>query len=220
MGVTVLLHVGEPAAGPWRVERISAIWQRIGDRSHPHIDRPVLVAIDGRSSSGKTTLATRVAEVVADTTVVHTDHIAWSHSRFGWSDLALEILEPLHHGESVSFRSPFWTRDAQLRAIDVRSSARFVLVEGVGAARDELAHLFDARLWVQTDRRVTAVRDDERIALGETTRVALDEWMAEERGFVASRRPWADADLIVAGSPDLTHDPLTELVVADGLLRT
>jgi hypothetical protein len=39
-------------------------------------------AVDGRSSSGKTTLAARVQAAVAGSAVVHTDDIAWWHSRF------------------------------------------------------------------------------------------------------------------------------------------
>jgi MFS family permease len=52
-------------------------------------ERPLVVALDGRSSSGKTTLAGRVAGAIPATAVVHTDAIAWWHSRFGWTNLAL-----------------------------------------------------------------------------------------------------------------------------------
>ena len=43
--------------------------------------------------------------------------------------------------------------------------------------------------------------------------------MAEELPFIAARRPWEHADLIVAGSPTLPHDPHTEIAVADGPIR-
>jgi hypothetical protein len=38
--------------------------------------RPVVLAVDGRSSSGKTTLAARLRDAVAGSAVVHTDGIA------------------------------------------------------------------------------------------------------------------------------------------------
>ena len=42
-----------------------------------------MAAVDGRSSSGKSTLAARLQDAIAASAVVHTDDIAWWHSRFG-----------------------------------------------------------------------------------------------------------------------------------------
>ena len=59
--------------------------------------RGVVLAVDGRSSSGKTTLAARLQDAVTSSAVVHTDDIAWWHSRFGWADLLIEgVLVPFH----------------------------------------------------------------------------------------------------------------------------
>src|SRR6266567_4287953 len=77
-----------PAAGPWRAEPIADIIAGFADRARLSVQRPLVVAFDGRSSSGKTTLARRIAHTVPVTAVVHTDDIAWFHSRFGWADLA------------------------------------------------------------------------------------------------------------------------------------
>jgi len=60
------------------------------------VSRPRIVAVDGRSGSGKTTLTERLRSAVPDAEVVHTDDIAWWHSRFGWDDLMIDgVLEPL-----------------------------------------------------------------------------------------------------------------------------
>jgi 2-phosphoglycerate kinase len=75
--MTIVLHPEEPAAGPWRVERIAEVVARFADRAPPHVRRPLVIAVDGRSSSGKTTLATRIAAVIPATAVVHTDDIVW-----------------------------------------------------------------------------------------------------------------------------------------------
>jgi hypothetical protein len=42
----------------------------------------------------------------------------------------------------------------------------------------------------------------------------LHEWTAGEEPFLADQRPWERADLIVADTPQIPSDPLTELVVA------
>jgi hypothetical protein len=71
--------------------------------------RPVILAIDGRSNSGKTTLAVRIQRAVPGAAVVHTDDIAWEHSRFGWDDLLVDgVLVPVHQGQPVSYRPPGW----------------------------------------------------------------------------------------------------------------
>jgi hypothetical protein len=69
----------EPEAGPWRAERLAVVAptvMRAGyGKGADH--RPVVLAVDGRSSSGKTTLAVQLQGVVAGSAVVHTDDIAW-----------------------------------------------------------------------------------------------------------------------------------------------
>jgi hypothetical protein len=38
--------------------------------------------------------------------------------------------------------------------------------------------------------------------------------MAEEMPFVAGQRPWEHAGLIICGTPEISFDPATELIVA------
>lgn len=66
----------EPAAGPWRVEPLAAVLAACLQRAGPITGRALIVAIDGRSSSGKTTLAGRISSAVTGSAVVHTDDIA------------------------------------------------------------------------------------------------------------------------------------------------
>jgi hypothetical protein len=217
--MTMGLDAEEPAAGPWRVERIADVINAFADRSGRAAGRPLVIAIDGRSSSGKTTLAAHIAKAVPASAVVHTDDIAWGHSRFGWADLAQRVLEAVEVDMALSFRPPGWDKVGREGAIRVPRGTRLLLLEGVGSSREELADLVNARLWVQSDWALTEQRHEARIAAGETTHAKLAGWMGEELPFVAGRRPWEHADLIVAGTPTLPHDPCTEMVVADGPLH-
>ena len=105
------LATEEPEAGPWHVEPLSAVvdavTRRPPDRSS--VGRPAVLAVDGRSNNGKSTLAARICELVPGAVVIHTDDIAWEHSRFGWADLLMDgILAPAQQGRSVSYRPPRW----------------------------------------------------------------------------------------------------------------
>jgi hypothetical protein len=149
--------------------------------------------------------------------VVHTDDIAWWHSRFGWADLLIDgILVPVHRGEQVNFRPPRWAEHGRGGSIDVPASCPLLIIEGVGAGRRETAYLVDALVWVQSDQREAERRSLARVGQpgGPRTVRDLREWMAEEELFLADQKPWERADLIVAGTPQIPFDPLTELVVA------
>ena len=81
--VGMSLSEEEPAAGPWRVAPLSELVHRVRAATGEPQGRPPIVAVDGRSSSGKTSLARRLAEAVPGSAPVHTDDIAWRHSAFG-----------------------------------------------------------------------------------------------------------------------------------------
>ena len=207
----------EPEAGPWRAKPITVVIDSLTrpGRSRNTGDRTVVLAVGGRSSSGKTTLAARLQAAVAGSAVVHTDDLAWWHSRFGWADLLVDgILMPVHRGEPVAFQPPRWAEHGRRGSIDVPASCPLLIVEGVGAGRREAAHLVDALIWVQSDQREAARRSLARVGQpgGPRTVQDLREWMAEEEPFLADQRPWERADLVVAGTPPIPFDPLTELV--------
>jgi hypothetical protein len=202
----VQLPQGEPPFGPWRVVPAGAVPDMLG--------RPRVVAVDGRSGSGKSTACARIAAAVPGTAVVHSDDVAWYHHFFDWAELmAGGVLEPLRRGAAVAFRPPEWDARGRAGAIRVPADAPLVLVEGVGVGRRELAALVDAVVWVQADRptatRRGILRDGGDVAFWE-------EWERCESPFLAAQRPWERAGLVVAGAPEVAHDPATQLVVADG----
>lgn len=217
----------EPEAAPWRVELLTALIDTIVARPPGRTvpGRPVILAVDGRSNSGKTTLASRISHAVPASAVVHTDDIAWRHSRFGWDDLLVEgVLEPVHRGEAVSYRPPRWAEHLRDGAIEVPAGCPLLIIEGDGAGRQELAHLIDVVIWVQSDERESVRRRLRRDTHPSALDLANlpsdgsppdhDGWMAEEIPFNASQRTWERADIIVCGAPEIPYDPVTEIVLA------
>jgi hypothetical protein len=238
--VALRLAPEEPEAAPWRAERLTAIvppstpgpvtTAGLGAASRPsgpsiHSDpsTPTILAIDGRSSSGKTTLAARISDRVAGSVVVHTDDIAWRHSRFGWADLLVNgVLRPARQGGDVRFRPPRWTEHGRAGFISVPVGCPLLVVEGVGAGRREIAGLVDALYWVQSDQDEAHRRDLARVGTpgGPRTVADLDAWMSEEVPFCAADRAWERADRIVCGTPEIVvratgiaYDPATDVVV-------
>jgi hypothetical protein len=228
--MTLQLPAEEPAAGPWRVELLSTVVNAVTRRGpgRPGSGRPAVLAIDGRSNNGKTTLAERIHEIVPRSAVVHTDDIAWEHSRFGWTDLLIDgILVPAHRGQAVSYRPPPWDEHGRAGSIGVPAGCPLLIIEGDGAGRREVAHLLDTVIWVQSDQAEAARRAAARDLNMDPFDLANmppggappdhDGWTAEEIPFNTVQRTWERADLIVCGTPEMAWDPVTQIVIAPPL---
>ena len=141
----------EPLAGPWRVTPICQLVALLFDADRAR-GRPWVLAVDGRSGSGKSTVAALIHRFVAGSAIVHTDDVAWHHSFFGWSDLLVEgILKPLRNRRAVSYRPPGWDKRDRPGAIKLAAGLDLVIVEGVGASRTDTMPWIDRALWVQSD---------------------------------------------------------------------
>src|SRR5690242_12480798 len=150
----------EPLVEDWRAIPIGVFAGLVRRHVGVPAGRPPVLAVDGRSSGGKTTLANRLAAAMPGTVVVHTDDVAWWHAAFDWVDLLVDgVLAPARRGAAVSYRPPKWDERGRSGAIEVPAGASLVVVEGVGAGRRELTGLLDGVVWVQTDPDEAARRD-------------------------------------------------------------
>ena len=226
MVMALQLASEEPEGGPWRVVPLTVVVEALlrlgGGRAAGRKRQGVVLAVDGRSSSGKTTLAARLQDAIAGSAAVHTDDIAWWHSRFGWADLLIDgILVPFHRGELVSFRPPGWAGHDRQGSIQVPAGCPVLIIEGVGAGRSEVSELIGAMVWVQADQQEAERRSLARVGQPGGARTVGDHrgWMAEEDPFLTGQRPWERADLLVAGTPQIPFDRTSELVLAPPLTR-
>lgn len=212
------LGPGEPAAGPWRVESLAHFVRALDEVAGSPQSRPRIVAVDGRGGGGKTSLAGRLGAAMAPAVVVHSDDVAWNHSRFGWEDLMVDgVLEPLRAGRAVHYQPPAWAAHDRDGHIDIPVGVRTVIIEGVGVSRRSLVPLIDVAVWMQSDfgeaRRRGVERDMIELGRDESEAVRIwSEWEAEEVPFLLADRPWERADLIVGTASELPHDAVTQVV--------
>lgn len=89
-----------------------------------------------------------------------------------------------------------------------------LVVEGVGAGRQELRPIVDAVIWVETPADTAEERDLARVGSvgGAQSVEGMRAWLAEEGPFHAAERTWERADVIVSGAPTVAHDPTHEVV--------
>lgn len=176
--------------------------------------RPRIVAVDGRSASGKSTLAHTLQDYAQKSggrsAVVHADDLAWHEPFFAWGHLLRDgVLSPLRRGRPVRFRPPAWEAHGRAGVIDVPAGLDLVIIEGVGASQRGLESLLDATIWVQSDfveaERRGVLRDAVSGVNGdpEQTVAFWHEWMSHETPFLAEDRPWERARLVVSGTPTI-----------------
>jgi uridine kinase len=171
----------------------------------------LLLAVDGPSAAGTTTLAGVVAGEL-DASVVHVDDFyrdmpedrRWTLSAaegfelyFDWQRLRREALEPLKAGRAAIFRPYSWRPEGGLAAERIMvPAADVVVVEGVYAARPEIADVVDVAVLVETP---AAERRRRMVARGHGNARWWSRWGAAEAYYFSCVRPRDSFDLVVPG---------------------
>lgn len=206
---------GEPRIERWGVLLIGELVERVLGTKSRKVETSQIVAIDGRSGGGKSTLATRLQRYIVNSTIVHTDDVAWHHSYFGWSDLFIDgVLRPFRANRTVDYRPPAWNSRDRQGSITVRSGCEVVIVEGVGASRLEVWPWLTASIWIQSDMDEAERRGLARDGDTAEAKRFWREWMREENAFLEQQQPWLRAAAIVNGTPNIAYDPELQVVVA------
>lgn len=188
--------------------------------------RPVIIAVDGRSGAGKTTVALELAALLRRHHTVSLFHLEDIYP--GWDGLAngveryvSTVLEPLSRGLPAQWLAWDWEakNDGASRTTAV---ADVVLVEGVGAAHGRAREFLDAVVWVDaptlTRKRRALDRD------GETYAPFWESWAAQEELLLAQDAVADAADIVVDGAagvataPERVLSALTELPALESLL--
>lgn len=182
---------------------------------------PLMLAVDGPSAAGKSTLASRLASTLG-ASVVHMDDfyrdltdevrrtlrpVEGVERFFDWQRLRREALEPLSRAETVCFPCFDWETGCGLTASEhAVEAAPVVILEGVYAARPELGDLMHQLVLVETTPERRAQRRAERAVDhdGLETR-----WDAAEHHYFSYIRPRHFFHHVISGETEcpLLSDP-------------
>ena len=168
----------------------------------------VIVAIDGRCGSGKTTLAARLQRDL-DCSVFHMDDFFLrpeqrtaerfaapgenvDHERF-----LEEVLLPLHNAQSVTYR-PFSCARQQLDDPVTVTSSRLAIVEGAYACHPDLWAYYDLRVFLTIDPETQMQRIEARNG-AEKARQFRDRWIPFEEAYFDAFDVQARCDMCIGG---------------------
>jgi molybdopterin-guanine dinucleotide biosynthesis protein A/uridine kinase len=175
--------------------------------------RPVVVALDGRSGAGKSTIATALALRTGGTVLegddfynvslagldaIERDRMSGAEAAelvIDWYRMRSEALQPLRHGQAAAYAPYDWeAHDGRLAESKALPAADLVIVDGVYSARPELADLVDLAVLVDIDPEIRA----DRLAQREDDDSAwLAFWERAEEHYFTAVRPRDSFDLVV-----------------------
>ena len=169
--------------------------------------RPTLIAIDGRSGSGKSTFATDLAkylEASASVAILRLEDLyhGWDglHPSF---ELYEQLMPQLAEGSTITY--PTWDWDSSaVDASRIFAPADIVIIEGVGSLHSAARDYLDLGIWLEAPesyRRNRALARD-----GETYRPYWEMWAEQEERYLQAHHPHGAADVVMDAANDL--DPL------------
>ena len=167
---------------------------------------PVVLALDGRCGSGKTTMAATLAEQFPDSIVLHTDDFylppadrvpGWEQTPCANMDFARlrdEVLAPARAGKPVLYRA-YSCREGTYLPVQQLAAQPLVILEGSYSHHPLLAGYETLQVFVTCSREEQTRRLQARE--GERYANFAARWIPLEEGYFAQYRIEETADLAV-----------------------
>ncbi len=144
------------------VNPLLEIKQLISKSVSPEEMQTRIVAIDGCGRAGKSTLATKLANILDNCPVIHTDDFAsWDHPLDWYPRVIEQVLEPLRHNHVAHFQKFDWQAN-QLGQWETVNPCSVVILEGVSSSRSEFRPYLSFAIYIETDRDLRLKRGLER----------------------------------------------------------
>jgi para-aminobenzoate synthetase len=161
-----------------------------------------VVAIDGRSGAGKTTLAHGVASDLASygsVQVIHMDRLypGWDGLAEAPAILATHVLAPISRASPAAYACWDWEEDRWDGTVTVEPTD-YLVVEGCGSSVAPARAFVAVAVFVDADPVVRMRRGLDRD--GEAYRPHWHRWAAQEAAVFAADDTVARADLVITTS--------------------
>jgi len=177
-----------------------------------HRNKPILVALDGRSGTGKSTIAKIIAsrlggiEIVADDFWIGGSDAEWDRRSpqekasmaIDWKRLRSEALESLLAGKAASWHPFDWKAGKGLAAHSINCNPTpLILLDGAYSARPELSDIIDLSVLVEVSddskRRARLVKREGKEYMDDWHR----RWDPAEGYYFSKVRPKDSFDMVI-----------------------
>ena len=157
---------------------------------------PIIIAIEGRSGSGKSSLAQKLGELY-DCNIISIDdfflqpaqrtaaRLAEAGGNVAYERLQAEVLLPLLAGKSFSYQ-PFDCRQNKFMEAKKFPMKPLNIIEGVYSLHPTLSYAYDLKIFMTVDAEEQQSRITKRSGLVKWQRFA-GEWIPLEEAYFSSR---------------------------------
>ena len=181
---------------------VSGLVAMLGGRlraAAPRAGRTRVLAIDGRSGAGKSSLAAAMSRELGAPVVSLEDlYGGWDGLENGIDLLVCEVLEPLAAGQAALVPRYDWVREAWLRPTRL-DPPELLIVEGVGAGARRAAAFESVVVWLEAAAAVREKRALERD--GAVFAPYWEQWAAQEDAMLTRERTPERADVVIDDLP-------------------
>lgn len=163
--------------------------------------KPIIIAIDGPSGSGKSYFAKRLSNVLTNSFIVEMDYfISWNSLDAGVERAIHQLFEPLLNPGKVRYHARDWAGDffgdglGEWKDVPVRD---YIIAEGIGSGRIEYSKYLNVLVWVEAPEDLCIKRGLER-----DSAVLLNHWETfkiKEKNFFKNDQTKTRSDYIVDG---------------------
>ncbi len=158
-----------------------------------------MIAIDGRSGAGKSSLAGRLrAELDAPVVTLEDLYGGWDGLERGIDLLVSAVLAPLRAGRAARVPRYDWVARDWGTPWTLAPATEVLIVEGVGAGARRAAAYASLLIWIEEPGPVRKKRALNRD--GATFAPYWDMWAAQEDAMLAREHTPERADLVLRGS--------------------
>ena len=196
--------------------------------------KPLVLGIAGGSGSGKTTVATRIASALKDTSVAFIDmdayyrnftdlsaderkHVNWDHPDAFDLDLFVDQVSSLAEGRAIAKPAYDFVTHSRRPERERVMPAEVLVIDGILLfAERRVRDLCDIKVYVDTDADIRLIRRIERdlITRGRPLEEVLTQYLTTVRPmhleFVEPSKRWADV-IVPQGGHNVVA---TEMIVA------
>ncbi len=174
--------------------------------------KPILVAIDGRSGAGKSTIAKQIASrlngiaISSDDFWIGGSDEEWdkctpqekSDRAIDWKRIRTEVLEPLLEGKPAVWRSFNWKTGVGLTDECIKAKpTKIIVLDGAYSSRPELQDIIDLSILVEisedTNRRERLIKREGKDYMSSWHK----RWDPAEDYYFSSVRPKSSFDIII-----------------------
>ena len=165
---------------------------------------PILIAIEGFGGSGKSTIASRLAESLGSAFVIGIDDFivkekltepSWDTGAFDRTRLERQVLTPIANRQPVSYQKLIWQTNQLSEQMTV-PNVDYLIIEGISSYHPDIEKYYDYKIWIDTPIDIANKRGHARDGSNENAQ-HWELWSQNDLRYQQKHHPEVVADFVI-----------------------